>query len=600
MPRLVLTFFVFFGLSAFAAEAQVTGQPPAAKPNVRAFPFEKPANRGLDANLYIQTSAEYRAACYQAYQLATLRLNEAIAKTQGASAATRPKLAVVMDLDETVLDNSGFQSWMLRSNLAYDQRWFDRWEQYGGPLVNLVPGAKEFILHAEQNGVTIFHVSNRNDRYREFTKKVLTRLGIPIHNDQELKLSSTTSDKTARRREIETSGYQILLYVGDNLRDFDEQFRAPNLTTQATDTELDNANAARKLAVDQTRENFGTKWILLPNPAYGEWTKTLGRGDRDFDRLDNNGNKLGLSFWNVENLFDTLDDPHVEGDEEFTPSGPNQWTEERLAIKLKNLAAVISAMHDGRGPDVLGLAEIENRSVLERLIKSLEPLGRNYQIVHQDSPSGRGIDCALLYDASVFGLKQAKFHHVDAEDTRDIVEAELTREARSLTVFVNHWPSRAHEPSFRMTAAKTLRNRIDQLLSTNADADFVIVGDLNDFPTDDSVTMGLSATGDLGAMNERSLFNSSFANEPSATTGTYVYDDVWEILDHIIFSPGMLNPGDVSWGIGSTKPVILADDQLFDPSGPGIPRPSRSYSKTTFHKNGYSDHLPVVTTIYWD
>ena len=96
-----------------------------------------------------------------------------------------------------------------------------------------------------------------------------------------------------------------------------------------------------------------------------------------------------IAFWNVENLFDNVDDPTVEGDEEFTPAGPNKWTEERLAIKLTNLAKVISKMNGGKGPDVLGLAEIENRKVIELLIAKLQPLGREYKIVHKDSPSGR-------------------------------------------------------------------------------------------------------------------------------------------------------------------------------------------------------------------
>lgn len=599
MLRSILNFGSVCGTMIVFLATLAHGQSQVPEKETRSFALESPSHRGLDANLYIQTSAEYRAACYQAYQLAALRLKESLDRSS-ADSARASKYAVVMDLDETVLDNSAFQSWMLRSNLAYDQRWFDRWEQYGGHLVGLVPGAKEFILDAEQQGVTVFHVSNRNGRYRGNTKQLLARLGIPIQSDAQLKLSTTTSDKTARRKEIEQSGYEILLYVGDNLRDFDEQFRAPNLAGQSTSAELEHAIEARKSIVDQTKANFGTKWILLPNPAYGEWTKPLGRGERDFERLVANGTKIGVSFWNVENLFDTLDDPTVEGDEEFTPTGPNQWTVERLAIKLRNLSKVICAMHDGRGPDVLGLAEIENREVLERLIDSLAPLGRDYQIVHQDSPSGRGIDCALLYDAKVFVLEQAKFHFVDAEDTRDIVEATLIRGDRRLTVFVNHWPSRAHEPSFRMKAARTLRTRVDQLFAVNKDADFVIMGDLNDFPTDVSVTDGLQATGDIDALHGGKLFNSSFAEKPDSTTGSYVYNDVWEIIDQVILSPGLLVPGDVSWTIGSTKPVVLADDQLFDPSGPGIPRPSRSYSKTTFHKNGYSDHLPVVTTLYWE
>jgi 5'-nucleotidase (lipoprotein e(P4) family) len=569
--------------------------------NAHAQSTENPANRGLDANLYMQTSAEYRAACYQAYQLAALRLKEALRDIRESASTGDAKLAVVMDLDETVLDNSGFQSWMLRTNRAYEQRWFDLWEQQGGDLVGLIPGAKEFILETESLGVTVIHISNRNDRFRDATKKLLTRLGIPVQDDRHLKLSTTTSDKTPRRQEVEmVDGYKVLLFVGDNLRDFDEKFRTPTLEPSATPEALAKAIADRKSVVDQFKTDWGKRWIILPNPAYGEWMKPLGRGVKDLEQLNAAGKKLGIAFWNVENLFDTVDAPDVEGDEEFTPDGPNAWTTERLEIKLRNLATVISGMNDGKGPDALGLAEIENRTVIQMLIDKLAPLGRDYRIVHQESPSGRGIDCALIYDANVFSLKAAKFHFVDAENTRDIVEATMLRGEDELTIFVNHWPSRSHDPSFRMTAAKTLRARIDQLLAQDAMADFIVMGDLNDFPSDPSVAQGLMTTNNPTDLGGGVLFNSSFASIPDATTGTYVYNDVWEILDQIIVSPGLLKPGDVSWGIGSTKPFIHAPDQMYVPSGPGIPRPSRSYSKTTFHKNGYSDHLPVVTSIFWE
>src|SRR5215212_1793730 len=122
-----------------------------------------------------------------------------------------------------------------------------------------------------------------------------------------------------------------------------------------------------------------------------------------------------IGSWNVENLFDTKDDPSVKGDEEYTPESANHWTKERLDIKLKNLAKIISKMNDGKGPDVLGVCEIENRQVVEMLVEKLKPLGRKYEIVHKDSPSERGIDCAIVYDAAVFSLESPQFHHVDAK-----------------------------------------------------------------------------------------------------------------------------------------------------------------------------------------
>ncbi len=592
-------------LAVHTASAQnptspVTAQPEATSPTstlpLGGLRSDSPAYRSLDANLYMQTSAEYRAACYQAYQLATLRLEQQL---QVASDDPRPP-AVIMDLDETVFDNRGFQSWMLQQSVAYDQAWFDRWEQLGGDQVTLIPGAKQFILAARERGVTIVFISNRNERFRSITKNTLQRLGIGIASESELKLSSTTSDKTARRAEVtQQDNRRVLLNIGDNLRDFDERFRFAPIPTDATVAQRQRLIEDRQKLVDETQASFGTQWIILPNPAYGEWTKPFGQNVQDTRLLTAPGQPIGVAFWNIENLFDLQDDPQVQGDEEFTPEGPVRWTKERLEIKLNNLATVLSMMFDRQGPDVIGLAEVENRAVLELLIEKLQPLGRDYRIVHRDSPSERGIDCALLYDAKRFHLEDAKFHLVAAENTRDIVEATLSRAGRSVTFFVNHWPSRAHDASFRAIAASVLRTRIQTLTQADPFADLLIMGDLNDHPNDSSLTYTLGAVGKVQELQPDKLFNSSWTESPAAGTGTYVFDDKWEILDHIILSPGLLMPGDVSWVTGSTKPVVLATDQLFDPPGPAPPRPSRSYTKETFHRNGYSDHLPVITTLHW-
>src|SRR4051812_49089761 len=124
------------------------------------------------------------------------------------------------------------------------------------------------------------------------------------------------------------------------------------------------------------------------------------------------GGQLHVAWWNVENLFDTADDPAVTGDEEFTPDGPKKWDEARLKRKLANLAGVIKKMNGGKGPDVFGVCEVENKSVVERLVTDLADLGRRYRVVHKDSPSERGIDTAIVYDADRLELKDAKFHAV--------------------------------------------------------------------------------------------------------------------------------------------------------------------------------------------
>ncbi|MEZ6141480.1 MAG: HAD family acid phosphatase [Zavarzinella sp.] len=253
-----------------SAQAPVPAAPAAFKP-------EKPANRGLDANLYMQTSAEYRACCYQAYNLATLRLKDAVRQHADK------KLAVVLDLDETVVDNAGFQAMQLRSNLAYDQRLWDHWEKDHAEHVGLIPGAKEFILEAGKLGVTVAYISNRNDKFRDQTKKLLAKHGISAAEDSLLKLSTDTSDKTKRRKEVEKE-YTVVLYVGDNLRDFDDSFRCRKFEKK-TPEEISQAIKERKETTDKHQSEWGNKWIVLPCPAYGEWLKPLGEGENDLDQL---------------------------------------------------------------------------------------------------------------------------------------------------------------------------------------------------------------------------------------------------------------------------------------------------------------------------
>lgn len=308
-----------------------------------------------------------------------------------------------------------------------------------------------------------------------------------------------------------------------------------------------------------------------------------------------------LAFWNVENLFDTEDDPAVAQDEEFTPLGPKKWNQERLQRKLGNLARLIRSMNDGKGPDLLGLAEVENRRVLELLVEQLRPLRRRYEIVHQDSPSGRGIDCAILYDAGVWDLNQARFHAVRRIDppTRDIVEVELrSAQAESLYVFVNHWPSRTHPDSDRIQAATTLRERLDKLFATSPGADAIVMGDLNDFPDSPSVKGTLRGVADPKLAVAGRLYNACWPWFKNGEKGTYVYKDKWEVIDQVLLSPGLLDTQGWQWKPDSTEPVLVVTDQLFDPAGDPRPRPNRSFSGDRFHPSGYSDHLPIKSILF--
>ena len=248
-------------LGGVLVTALLAAQAPVAK--------EEPAYRSLDANLFMQTSAEYRAACYQAFALAELRLGE---KLKAKPAGGKPA-AVVLDLDETVLDNGAFQAAQIQGQFGYDQARWNDYEKNGAATVRLVPGAKEFLLAAQKLGVAWAFISNRGEANRDGTKAVLALHGLGVPENQ-LLLATTTSDKTARRATA-AEAFDVLLYCGDNLRDFDEGFKFDKV----------KGIDGRKAVADAHRAKFGAEWIVLPNPAYGEWAKALAGTKKDAELL---------------------------------------------------------------------------------------------------------------------------------------------------------------------------------------------------------------------------------------------------------------------------------------------------------------------------
>jgi len=282
--------FAAVGLAGFAAGVLVTGPHSAAEdlPAPRVVVPEAPPNRSLDANLWMQVSAEYRACCYQSYNLARRRLTEKVQQVPPGGWAKPP--AVVFDLDETVFDNGEFQTREVLNGIGYDQDTWNDWERTGAAQVRLVPGAKGFIDAAKQLGVAVVYITNRQQKkeFRDSTLNALGLLKIDVPDDN-LLCATTTFDKSDRRAEVERR-YTVLLYLGDNLRDFLEgdfkslvdNTKSPKVTEPA---KLRAAIEARAAAVDRCEDLFGREWIILPNPTYGEWTKVLGLGVADRDRL---------------------------------------------------------------------------------------------------------------------------------------------------------------------------------------------------------------------------------------------------------------------------------------------------------------------------
>jgi 5'-nucleotidase (lipoprotein e(P4) family) len=253
--------------------------PSAASPSQAPAPPQlEPAYRGLDAALYMN-SAEYHASCHQAFAWAKKLLQT---KVEKAEKNGKP-LAVVADLDETIVDNSGFQTMQTKRNLGFDKPLWDIWQGKLHTEVKLVPGAAEFVRAASDMKVSLVYISNRDETYRTQTKECLQRLGIGISDEKQLKLATDTSNKDKRRAEAREQ-FQVLLYVGDNLRDFDDVFR----TTKLEDKKIEMLKAAiaeRHKKVEERRAMFGEEWILLPNAVYGEWTVPSTKTREDVELL---------------------------------------------------------------------------------------------------------------------------------------------------------------------------------------------------------------------------------------------------------------------------------------------------------------------------
>jgi 5'-nucleotidase (lipoprotein e(P4) family) len=232
-----------------------------------------PVQGSLTANVYNQTAAEYRACCLTIYAAAGYRLEELIEDADPPVA--RP--AVVMDLDETVLDISSFQTFLYENGLSYTSELWSAYEREGVEEVLLVPGAREFIARAEALGASVVYLSNRNEANREYTVAALERLGLNmdgIEGRLYLRPARASSDKSPRRDAI-AARYNILMIFGDDLRDFSEVFAPERFGDDATTGDYLSAIESRDTAVDAAACHWGVDWFVLPNCMYGEWEKLV-------------------------------------------------------------------------------------------------------------------------------------------------------------------------------------------------------------------------------------------------------------------------------------------------------------------------------------
>jgi hypothetical protein len=306
----------------------------------------------------------------------------------------------------------------------------------------------------------------------------------------------------------------------------------------------------------------------------------------------------GIAFYNLENLFDTIPNNPEGRDEEFTPNGSRQWNGDKYWKKINNLARAISSFTSTttpNGPAIIGVSEIENRSVLEDLVANEQIRAWNLQIVHHDSPDARGVDVGLLYNPKYFKLENVTNHRLTEVKfrTRDQMCVVGRLLGQRIAVIVNHWPSRlgGQEQSSpnREAAARLCKAISDSLWQVDPNMGVIIMGDLNDDPQDKSVAQVLQAKRKIDDAEPHGFYN-AFWEKLDQGIGTLAYKSSWNLFDQIIVSGNLANGADTRWHFWRAE--VLNRDFLKDTEGSRQGYPLRTYASGSF-LNGYSDHFPT-------
>lgn len=312
-----------------------------------------------------------------------------------------------------------------------------------------------------------------------------------------------------------------------------------------------------------------------------------------------------VGFYNQENLFDTI---HDEGkkDADFLPDGKYHWDSNKYNNKLKNMAQALSDMGTTGLPDqgcaVIGLAEVENARVLNDLIRQPQLKARGYKYVHIEGPDARGIDCAMLYNPSLFTVESAHLYpyvqHLAEEPnfiTRGFLAVNGKLADEPVTIIVCHLPSRFSKAAYRIQGAEEVKALKDSLQKADKKRKFFIMGDMNDDPIDSSMHVALQAKEEISMVKKHDMYNPWYNILAKDNTGTLLYRGKWNLFDQIILSPNLLPKGKKSdyKKLTYQRNEIQRMPYLFQTEG----KYAGTLKRTTAGGkwlNGYSDHLPVV------
>jgi predicted extracellular nuclease len=321
-----------------------------------------------------------------------------------------------------------------------------------------------------------------------------------------------------------------------------------------------------------------------------------------------------IVFWNLENFFDTRDDP-LTSDDEYTPMGEKHWSRKKFNEKRNGLAKAILLLSGGELPSLIGVAEAENRYVLRQLTEAtaLSPAG--YGIIHKDSPDSRGIDVALLYRKERFSPLKTDFINVRLPDTsmrtRLILYTKgVLDKLDTIHVFVNHWPSKygsgVFSDSRREAAAGSLKSYCDSLILINPRANILLMGDFNDSPERSAASAFTGFTNLAENLQRRIQRGKNYKDSDGiipgkgsryeTVKGSIRFMGEWELIDHFLVSSNLLDPLEPIYCVPESMEIfshawLLENDRQYL----GF-MPRRTF-KGPRYNGGLSDHLPIIMTI---
>lgn len=312
-----------------------------------------------------------------------------------------------------------------------------------------------------------------------------------------------------------------------------------------------------------------------------------------------------IGFYNLENLFDTCHDAG-KNDYEYLPDGRNKWSGLKYTHKLRNMSRVLSEMGTDKLPSVgcaaIGVSEVENAKCLTDLCNQ-EPLkARNFQFCHIEGPDQRGVDCGLLYNPSLFTVRNVKLvpyiYDLPKDSmraTRGFLVVSGTMANEHVTIIVNHLPSRGASSYYRELGGKQIRVVKDSLIAEDPQVKLFIMGDMNDDPKDPSMSVALGAKRKIEQAKEQTDLYNPWWDIHASGTGTLMYDGAWNLFDQIILSNSLLNQkGQRDYStLKLWQPQIFRRDYLFQQEGKYKGNTLRTHAGGVW-LDGYSDHLPTL------